>query len=331
MKVFVTGSTGFIGKYVTETLSKAGHDLVCLVWEKEAAHPPQHLIRLGAELVIGDVTDPSTFREAMNGCDALVHLAGIYTTWEPDPSIYTRINVDGTRKVMEAALDAQLSKVIEVSTYAIWGGTTDFPFTEKSEPGERPASEYARTKRRGELEAWKLHEEKGLPLVVIYPCNVLGAGDTRPTGSYINDLVNRRLPATMFNDSIMTFVHVRDVALAILRALETPDNIGEGYIIGKERLTVDEMNRMVAQASGVPLPALSLPGPLAIFSAVFLTAVANLTKRPPLWGLSIDQAHSLQQGLAAEGSKAERELGIRYTPVCEAVEESIAWYRSGNM
>jgi dihydroflavonol-4-reductase len=328
MKVFITGAAGFIGGYVAEALRRAGHRLVCLVWEQEAERVPELLAQLDAELVIGDVTDKASFQEAMLGCDALIHLAGIYSIWEPDSRIYSRINVDGTRAVMQAALEAGVSKAIYTSTYAIWGGTPDSPFTESSPPGEHPATQYARTKRQGELEAWKLHQERGLPLVVIYPCNVLGAGDTRPTGSYISHLIRRSLPATIHNDHILTFVHVRDVAQAFLRALEKPGNAGQGYIIGKERLTVREYNRMIAQYAGVPLPALEMPDSLAVAAASLLTRWADLTKHPPLWGMGLEQTQFVLQNMAADGSKAERELGLRYTPVCEAIEESIAWYRS---
>lgn len=326
MKVFITGSTGFIGGYVMHELAAAGHTLHCLVWEKEKS-PPETIKPLAAKWVVGDVTDQALLSPAMHGCDAVIHLAGLYTTWEPDPSRYTRINVDGTRAVMAAALKAGVSKAIDVSTYAIYNRGDEAPFDEQSRPILPQASEYARTKHLGELEAWKLHEH-GLPLVVIYPCNVMGAGDTRPTGSYLSNLVNGRLPATMFNNSVLTFVHVRDVARAIRGALEKPGNIGEKYIIGNERLKVGEVNRLIAECAGVRAPMLSLPDPLAMTSAALLTALANLIKRPPLWGLSTDQAKTLRQGLNATGVKAARDLGIQYTPICEAVRESVAWYRT---
>jgi dihydroflavonol-4-reductase len=326
MKVFITGATGFIGGYVMQELAAAGHMLHCLVWDKEK-NPADKLKQFRAKWVVGDVTDQALLAQAMQGCDAVVHLAGLYTMWEPDPGLYTHVNVKGTRAVMAAALQAGVSKAIDVSTYAIYNRSDQTPFDEHSQPVLPQASEYARTKYLGELEAWKLYEQ-GLPLVMIYPCNVMGAGDTRPTGSYLDYLITGRLPATMFNHSVLTFVHVRDVALAICRALEKPGNIGEKYIIGDERLKVAEVNRLIASCAGVKTPLLSLPDPLAMASAGLLTALANWTKRPPLWGLSVDYGRTVRKGLNATGVKAARELGIRYTPVCEAIRESVAWYRN---
>ena len=88
-----------------------------------------------------------------------------------------------------------------------------------------------------------------------------------------------------------------------------------------------EMNELVSQISGVPLPKRHLPDSLAIVNASLLTWIANLTKKPPLWGMSIDQMRTMKEGSQFDGSKAERELGITYTPIHVALEEAIASYR----
>jgi dihydroflavonol-4-reductase len=201
------------------------------------------------------------------------------------------------------------------------------PFTEQSPYDPAPASAYVRSKQAGERAAWGLRERRGLPLVVIYPANALGAGDPKATGQYVADLVRGRLPATLFPDTVLTFVHVGDVAEAIVRALEKPGNVGERYLLANARMSLGEINRMIAQVAGVRLPRLTLPGALALALAAVLTRLADWTGRPPPWGMARDQVQTLRHSLEADGSKAERELGLAYTPIRRAVEQAVASLR----
>ena len=323
MKVFVTGGTGFIGKSTVTRLVGSGHQCVCLIRnpQKKAL-----LKDLGVRFAKGDVTDKQSLSGAMKGCDAVINLANLYSLWEADTSIYTKINVDGTRNVMEAALQTKIQKVVHVSSIVTWGRSPDVPFNEDSPAGELP-TEYARTKYAGDQVAWELFENEGLPLVMIYPSAVMGAGDTKATGNHINMMINRKIPIRGLESAVFTFVHIDDVAEAIVRALDKEGNIGEKYIVGKEQCTYGEINRWISEISGVPLPFLSIPDVMVKWNAFFLTALANLTKRPPLWGLSADMVRSSLTPLKADGTKAERELGLSYKPVRRAIEECIASLR----
>lgn len=320
MKIFITGATGFIGTHLIRRLVQTDHEAICLV---RPTSNVAELERLGVTLVLGDVTDRKSLMEGMEGCDWVMNLANIYTWWEKDKDMYRKVNIDGTRNVMECALDTGIKKVVHVSTIAIWGKPAQGPITEEKEIGSRRFSEYAQSKYEGDLAAWNLYIKKGLPLVVIYPTAVHGAGDTRFAGQYIHDLIRRKIPVTAFNKSILTFVHVKDVAEAIVRAAEKKDNIGEQYIIGKHQLTIGEYHTMISEIAGIELPRVTLPDWLAKVNAFLLTMVADVIKRPPLWGLSMDAAGSLAEGVVADGSKAERELGIIYTPVRIAIEDEI--------
>jgi dihydroflavonol-4-reductase len=320
VRIFITGGTGFVGRHVVRRLAGAGHDLACLVRDRRRA---EEIEKMGARLVLGDVTDKPTLLADMRGCDWVVHLANVYSMWEPGVRNYVRVNVFGTRNVMEAALEARVAKVVHVSTAGIFGKPAEEPFTEASEAGPVRFSDYSRTKHEGDLIAWDLHKRKGLPLVVIYPATVVGPGDDKPTGRYVADLVRRRVPVRSLEDCVLTFVHVRDVAEAIALALEKPGNIGEGYLIGKCRLTIRDYNNMIASLADVPLPAPRVPAWLIVSSAAVLTAVADVIKRPPPLGLASDYVRTVREGLICDGGKAERELGLAYTPVVLAVAEMI--------
>jgi dihydroflavonol-4-reductase len=324
MKIFVTGGTGFIGNHLVRRLSGTEHRVTCLVRKDSDSGA---LEKLGVAFVEGDVTDSGLIREAVRGHDCVINLANIYSFWEPDPGIFHRVNVGGTRNVMESALAADVTKVIHISTAGIYGKPEDTPFTEDSEVGPVRFSEYFRTKFEGDQVAWQLLENKGLPLVVVYPVAVLGPGDPKATGQYIRRIIMHRLPARVLENSTFTFVHVKDVAEIIYRAMIKADNIGERYLAGKFRYTFGEINRMVSEISGVRLPVFSLPDFTVMSNAWLLTRIADVIKRKPIWDMAIDQIRVMKKGVRADGSKAERELGIVYTPIRVAIEEAIASYQ----
>jgi dihydroflavonol-4-reductase len=136
-------------------------------------------------------------------------------------------------------------------------------------------------------------------------------------------MINRKLPGTIFKKRTFSFVCVRDVAHAIVRALEKPGNIGEKYLVGNYRYTWKEFNTLFSEVSGVPLPKIEFPESLTMMNAYLLTGLAYLIKKPPLWNMSVDQMKVMRMGFSVDGSKAERELGIKYTPIREVLKETI--------
>jgi dihydroflavonol-4-reductase len=324
MKIFITGGTGFIGRYTTELLSKTNHQLHLLVRKTSDS---SFLRKMNVTIVEGDLKDKKSLLKGMKDCDSVINIAAHYTFWEPDNKIYSEVNIEGTRNVMECALESGIKKLVHVSTAGIYGKPKDEPFNEESFAGPIQYSEYFRTKYEAEKIVWNLFREKGLPVVVIYPVCVLGAGDTKASGRYIHDLTNRKLPATIFNNHTFSFVYVKDVAQAIVNTLEKEDNIGKKYLIGNYRCTWKDMNKLISEISGVPLPIFKLPDALTMMNAFLLTGLANLIKKPPLWGMALDQMKVMKAGFSVDGTKAERELGIKYTPIRFALEEAISFLR----
>ncbi len=321
MKLFITGGTGFIGKRVLDQLAGSIHELTCFV---RSANPQKEILRgKGIRVVEGDVRDKEALLKGMKGSDCVINLANVYTMWEPDNTIYWSVNVNGTRNVLESVLENKIPKVLHVSSMVAFGKPAEIPFNETCNPGPRMFSRYAHSKYEGDKVAWDLYKNNGLPLVMIYPAAVLGDSDPKATGSYIRKLVGKKLPATVAGTSVFTWVHVNDVAAAIIKAAEKPGNIGEKYLIGKYRYTFDEFNRMISDVSGVSLPQISMPDLLLIPSSYLMTGIANLIKKPPLLEMSVSQMRTMVEGFAADGSKAEKELGITYTPIRVAIEDEL--------
>jgi dihydroflavonol-4-reductase len=319
MKIFVTGGTGFIGTHLIRRLLDTDHELVCLARKTSNT---EFLKDSGVEIFIGDVTDKSSLQKGMEGCEWLIHLASSFVFWVPNNKVYHEVNVTGTRNAMECALENGLSKVVYVSTAAVYGNA-DKPTTEETPVGTVRASKYVRTKYEGDLIAWDLYENRNLPLVMIYPSAVMGADDPKACGRYVNNFAVGRMPAQVLTKCRFPFIHVKDVAEAIVRACEKEGNIGEKYIVSAENLTFGQINRMVSEISGSKLPILKLPVWLSVMTSYLLTGFSNLIRKPPLWDLSADQISLMKQGFEIDGSKTERELGIKYIPIYNAIQESI--------
>jgi dihydroflavonol-4-reductase len=318
MKAFVTGGTGFIGTHVVRRLIQSGHEPHCLV---RATSDTTDLEGMGVILVTGDVTDKASLLEGMGGCDWVVNLANIYSWWEPDKQVYSNVNVEGTRNVMECALETDISKVVHASTAYVYGNPATLPFTEETPVGSVRPSKYTKTKYEGDLIAWQLREDRGLPLVMIYPGIVLGAGDPRLTGRYIKRFVSGRLSRVPFTEAVHTFVHVGDVAEAIVLALEKEDNIGQKYLVGKHQLSIQELNELISEISGAALPP-AAPSAVTVLTSTLATWAADLTGKPPRIP-PIDYIREIRDGCRFDGSKAEKELGLTYHPIRDTLKEAI--------
>lgn len=190
--------------------------------------------------------------------------------------------------------------------------------------GLRCASEYARSKREADAIAWQLHEQRALPLVMVYPAAVIGPDDPKASGRYFDRVVAGALPAQIMIGHVFSFVHVRDVADGIVRALEKDGNVGARYLLSAASVSWGELNRMIATAASTHLPRLHLPDWMTVLGAATLTRGANVLRRAPRLDLALDQVLLMRQDLRVDGSRAERELGVRYTPLEASFAEAVA-------
>ena len=323
MKVFITGGTGFIGTYLVKRLLQTEHKLLCLA---RKTSDTTFLKEAGVDILVGDVTNKSLLLEGMEGCDCVLHLASSFVLWFPDNRIFHDVNVTGTQYVMESVLEKGVSKVVYVSTAAVWGNTEGL-ITEETPVSNKRPSKYVRTKYEGDLIAWDLYEKQNLPLVVIYPSAVIGANDPKAIGRYIKNYAKGRMPAQIFTGFYFPFVHVKDVAEAIVRAMEKENNIGEKYIVSAENHTFGEFNQMISDISGTKLPILKFPNWMVMMNAYLFTGIANLIKKPPVWDMSVDQMGISKLNVKLDGSKAERELGLKYTPVYDGLKDAIESFK----
>jgi nucleoside-diphosphate-sugar epimerase len=307
VKVFVTGGTGFIGGEVVRQLRERGDDVVCLVRNPDKGHAAA---ALGCELVAGDLGDERAIRAGMSGCDAVIHAAAVYEVGIPasERAAMREANVGGTERVLGAALEAKIAKVVYVSTVGAFGDTHGKIVDESYEhPGREFTSCYEQTKWEAHQVAKRLIGE-GLPCTIVQPGGVYGPGDTSSIGQLLEQFFAGKMPLIPFPDLGICLTHVEDIATGILLALDRGRD-GEAYVISGPATTVRGAIDTVAGLSGRKAPRRALPTPLMKAMIPIGPLVGKAMGQPPNLRELISSADGVTFWASYE--KAHDELGYQ--------------------
>lgn len=317
MRAFVTGAAGFIGRHVVAALVAGGADVVAF----DRAFPPDGLPVTCAELVTGDVLDPDAVRRALAGCDAVFHLAAVYSYARADLAAMEAVNVRGTRTVLEAAATGGTRRVIHTSTCATCGPVPGRCANERDLPPSRElAIPYKRTKLEGERVALAA-ARAGADVVVVNPTVPVGADDLRPTptGKMIADVAHGRARAYLAH-SALNVVAVEDVAASHVRAFER-GKAGERYLLGGENLSIREVFATVAIAVGRPAPRVGVPWRAAYIAARLADGALRPVGREPRM-LILDEVRSGRLPHLFDDAKAREQLGHASRPAASALVDA---------
>ena len=317
MRALVTGAGGFIGAHLVPALVSGGAEVRAF----DRCAPPAGTVPEGAELVIGDVLDPDAVRRAVEGCDAVFHLAAVYSYARNDTAMMEAVNVEGTRNLLDAALRGGRRRIVHTSSCATCGPVRGRSATERDLP---PRGElvipYKRTKLAGERLALRAARE-GADVFVVNPTVPVGRGDLRPTptGQMVADVARGRARAYLAW-STLNVVGVDDVAAGHVAGFERA-RPGERYLLGGDNLTVREVFAIVARAVGRPAPRVPVPWSLAYAGA----RVVDVALRPAGCEarlLLLDEVRAGRLPHVFDDSKARVELGYRSRPAAEALAEA---------
>jgi dihydroflavonol-4-reductase len=314
-RTLITGATGFIGSHVTRLLVARGDDVRVTV---RSGSPRAALEGLDVEQVRADVCDRRSIRRAMRGVDRVFHVAGTTSLALPRERAFA-VNVEGTRIVLEEALDADVERVVYTSSVAAIGPAAPGRTADESNVWDagRYGIAYVDSKHEAEVTAMRL-VARGLPLVIVNPANVLGAGDPgRSSTTLVRRFMRRQIPA--YVEGTLNIVGVDDVARGHILADER-GRIGERYILGNRNFTLTRLFADLGRLSGVEPPALKLPLQLAL-------AVATAGKRVGMPVPSPDVIRASALNWAFANRRAKRELGWTTSPHEDALEATVSWYR----
>jgi dihydroflavonol-4-reductase len=322
MRALVTGASGFVGAAVARALVGAGWEVRALV---RPASDRTNLQNLPIAIAVGDLTVAPSLVHALTGCEALFHVAADYRLGAPDPSQLYRTNVEGTRNLLSAAVQAGVKRIVYTSSVATMGNPTD------GTPGDEQTTvslgamigHYKRSKFLAErvvLEA----AAAGTPAVIVNPSTPVGPGDVKPTptGRLVLDAAAGRMPA--YVDTGLNIVHVDDVAAGHLMAFHR-GRIGERYILGGEDMTLQQILGYIARLVGRKPPRVRLPYAAVLPIAYIAEAISKVTGRSgriTLEGVRMSRKH-----MFFSSAKAGRELGYQWRPPTLALDDAVSWFR----
>lgn len=314
MDVLLTGASGFIGAHVADELARRGAKVRAFC---RSEPPPGARV---ADWVGGDVTDGPALARAARGCEAVVHVAALYSYSRADAGAMEAVNVEGTRNVLEAAARGRIGRVLVTSTSATCGPVAGRPATERDSP---PSWELRVPYKRTKLAAETLALQAGAACV--NPTTVVGSGDRGPTpsGKMIRDLVEGRIGGYMRGGGL-NVVSVEDVARGHALALERAQP-GERYILGGEDLCLRDVFGYALKALGRSAPRLAVPWSAAYGAAVVADAAGRLVGREPRL-LILDEVRLARLPLFFSSAKARDELGYVSRPAADALAAAATWF-----
>ncbi len=305
MKYFVTGATGFVGGHVARQLIAAGHDVVAVVRTPAKAGD---LADLGVVLHQGDVTEKESMRAPMQGVDGVFHIAGWYKVGVKDKTPGEKINIEGTRNVLELMKELGIARGVYTSTLAVNSDTHGKLVDESYHYTGPHLSEYDRTKWVAHYEVAEPMIAAGLPLTVVMPGLIYGPGDTSSARTTFLQYLQRKLP---FIPTVTAYswAHVDDIARGHILAMEqgTP---GESYIIAGPTHTLVEAMKLAQRITGVPAPREVPPAMIKAVAAVMGVA----EKVVPVPDEYSAEFLRISAGVTYIGSNAKARRDLGYNP-----------------
>lgn len=289
MRLLVTGGTGFIGSHLAEEGRRRGAEVVVLglTDRPEERANVEALARQGVEIVPGSITDPELCRRAVRGATHVFHLAVAMREGGKQDEFFERVNLDGTRHLLDAARAAGVRRFVYCSTIGIFGHRA--PGVTREDSPLRPGNVYERTKVAAERLVREVSARSGLPFVVLRPADVYGPRDQRLLKLF-RGVSRGRFPLFGKGAGRRHMVYVDDVVSAFFQACERDEALGQAPIVaGPRPCTLRELIAEVQAATGSRRYGFRLPlAPMLAAAAVVEDTCRALKLDPPIYRRRMD-------------------------------------------
>lgn len=319
-KIFLTGPDGILGNNLIPVLLGKGFQVRALIQHHRSAEFTQSL---GAETVFGDILNLDELLESMAGCDFVIHAAANTDIWPTQHPMISKVNVEGTRNVIQAVLSNNIRKMIHIGTANSFGPGTKLNPGNESLPFScaKYKLEYINSKYEAQQLVLKAVKDSKLPAVIVNPTFMIGPFDFKPSsGKLIVSVYQNKVPG--YTCGGRNYVYVKDVAVAIANALEL-GKPGESYILGNENLSYSEIFDKISGITGSKPVKMQLPDFAVLGMGMVFSILGKAFKFNP--GISLPVAKISLDEHYYSSSKAVNQLGMPQTPIDTALQEAFNW------
>ncbi len=322
MKILVTGADGLLGNNLVRELLSRDHEVSVLLLPNSPTHS---LDELNIERFYGNILNPEDIEKAIVGCDAVIHAAANTNIWPSRSEIIRKVNFNGTKNMIDAAVKANIKRFIYIGT------ANSFGFGSKQNPGNETkpysSAKYGVDYMDSKLEAQKLVlkavKDHGLPAITVNPTFMLGPYDTKPSaGAMILAIYEEKVPG--FAPGGRNYLYVKDAAVGIANGL-TKGRIGESYIVGNINLSYQEMFTKMANLVNAMPPKIKIPSIFIKIYGMIGSLYGSLTKKQPT--VSYPMALISCDEHYFDPQKARDELDLPQTDIDTAITESFNWLK----
>jgi len=325
MKVMVTGATGFIGRKLCRALAQKGKTVHALCRNE---HHPLLIPHTNIIPIKGDITDSKSLLHAMQGCEQVYHTAALAKMWSRNKDEFYKVNIEGTKNVLEAAQTAGVHKVVHTSTCGVIGPTHKYPMTESDPRITGFPIAYERTKYLAELLVQE-YVQKGMNIVIVSPSRVYGEGpitDSNTVGKVVSGYLKgkwRIIPGD--GRQVANYVYVDDVVNGHIAAMEKGIT-GNRYILGGEDISFEHFFKEVQAISRKKYKLYNIPQRWIKLYSHIEELKTSLTGIPPV--LLPEFADRLEYDQRYSSCKAEAQLGYTITPFKQGIANTIHYFQT---
>lgn len=324
--ILVTGAAGHIGNALVRLLSSKGEKIKALVLPGENT---QSIENLGIEFVEGDILNSERLYTVLDGVTDVFHLAGVISIMPGKHEHLERVNVQGTENILTAAVKAGIRRLVYTSSIHAIKRVPQGKIIDENLPfdAQNPYGAYDRSKAKASILVQKA-VSMGVDAVIICPTGVIGPYDYRGSeiGQVIVDTIKEK--PQFYIEGAYDFVDVRDVADGMVKAWQKGRS-GESYILSGEKISIIEIIRKVQLFSGLHLPVLRIPTPLAKFTSHLAPLYYRITHtKPRFTPYSIEV---LQSNCEISHEKATQELGYHPRQLSESIRDTVEWFLENRM
>jgi nucleoside-diphosphate-sugar epimerase len=320
----VTGATGFIGGRLVEALLARGDTVRALVRDPDRAG---RLRERGVETVRGDMTDPDSLAAAVAGADRVYHCAAVVGDWL-SPAEIQRINVDGTRSLLEASARSGVRRLLYLSSLAVLG-TRHHQGTDETAPYSYTGDAYSDSKIDSEKVVRGFAERGEVETVILRPGFVYGPGDQQFLPRMLKALADGQFVYVGDGSKLLNIIYIDDLARAALLADTAASTDGQAYnLTDGTRTSLRDFVTILCAELGVAAPTRRMPPAVAWTACYVLEAVARLRRAKEAPRLNRGRMKFLYYNQYYSIEKAKRELGYEPRFTCrEGLPRSLDWFR----